>query len=602
MALAELQSATSFVASLALAVWHWKYLAQTLFGLVVLIWGAIFCIKYREWRRAWLSDLVEREIEKIRRSSPPSAADKSAGYTPSFVYRALGNYTFRGVHSASDYLFRGGREAARTPYIPSITSVLLILVPVCVVLFLANPPTHLGSFLHPLTWWDILKSALADKEGMPHAFEALIVVGIALVVFVAESVRGSVNSDQKRVLLKLSNLWILVLLLTLSPLVFLYPPSIGVHVLLALALAIFALVSFARVLLNLLDGGSALQAEREFLRDRARRVVLNSARERVGNKLLYDRLGGKRESPVGFTLGFGLPGDERRYEFVEAPKTGRLVDINLKELSELGRLLQGAKSELSATPQATSETEITSGPGLTKKRRSTGNDQRAHLIRRFGEELPAEAVSPRDKAILAVPLQIAADKALVREVRRRTGHVFKFSDAEPSSAAFRREMQSTKDRLVSAINRLSLGEVDDLKDTYFVVAREFVNVLNDLGGAYTAEQARAERSNAFEEWTEVRWLVRDVRQLLIAAAATDNTDVIASITSLPYAIASRAIRSGDQLLFQDFLGFGSFIYDLGAEKPSGRVRDFLIDRSWRYLKEVAEFQIQPLLSEDAPSG
>ena len=87
--------------------------------------------------------------------------------------------------------------------------------------------------------------------------------------------RGSKNSDEKRVLLKISNLWPLAILVTITPLTFLYPPATGLSVVLAIGIMIIAIVAFAGVLRNLLDAGSSIRAQRLFLeRSRAQHGTL----------------------------------------------------------------------------------------------------------------------------------------------------------------------------------------------------------------------------------------------------------------------------------------------------------------------------------------
>ena len=148
-----------------------------------------------------------------------------------------------------------------------------------------------------------------------------------------------------------------------------------------------------------------------------------------------------------------------------------------------------------------------------------------------------------------------------------------------------------------------MGEVEELTATYMLVAEEFLTTLNELGGGYTAEQARNERGALFQGWNEVRWLVSDIRELIMVASDTDNANVIEKISYLPYAIAARAIQAGDHLLFQELLSFATFIYWLAAAKPpSSSARSIMIERSWRFLKELSDFYVQPLFKESMSRG
>lgn len=224
---------------------------------------------------------------------------------------------------------------------------------------------------------------------------------------------------------------------------------------------------------------------------------------------------------------------------------------------------------------------------------------RPSLLRRYKEEFHGDLIFTRDKSVLALPKRLAGNPYVVNEVRAAVVRIFKFSDAQPPSVAFRREMQSTKDRLIAAIRDASLGVIDELRQTFLLVAEEFLITLNDLGGGYSAEQAREERNNFFSEWNEVRWLVQDVRELLVVASDTENREVVGTISYLPFAIATRAIQAGDHLLFQEFLKFAPFIYQLAITKPAtSTVRSFMIERSWRYLKDVTDLYVGAPLAEE----
>jgi hypothetical protein len=61
---------------------------------------------------------------------------------------------------------------------------------------------------------------------------------------------------------------------------------------------------------------------------------------------------------------------------------------------------------------------------------------------------------------------------------------------------------------------------------------------------------------------------------------------------LPFAISARAVKARDHFLFQQFYQFALFLYGLANERDrNSSVRDWLVERSWRWPKEIAEFYI-----------
>ena len=219
--------------------------------------------------------------------------------------------------------------------------------------------------------------------------------------------------------------------------------------------------------------------------------------------------------------------------------------------------------------------------------------KKAYLLKRYREEIPPDSIFyGKSRSLFALPEEFAQSTAVLADVHAAIPHIFRFTKEEPSSAAIRREMQGTKDQLAQAIRDHALGEIDDLRQAYLQISEEFLLQLVELGGGYSAEQAQKERGNYFESWTEIRWLLCDLRELIIIAVDAGNTDVLGKIAFLPFAIAMRAVQARDHFLFQQFFQFASLLYILGIEKPEDSpVRAWMIERSWRWPKEIADFYI-----------
>lgn len=583
---------------------RWSY-----FWVVVLAAAALLIFvpihrSYTQWRKGWLSGLIEDSLNEMRRRRLAQGTQElTRNLSPTHIPRWVRHLVFLSIKGAVTYISRDFWVALRAWYLPSLASAAVVVLVLALILFVPNPPQHATVLLHPTLWWSTVSANMASDDSIEKIFEGLIIVVIALIVFVAESIRGSRTSDEKRVLLRISMLWLLALLITAVPFGFLYPPATGLMAALVGFIAVLTAFAFGRVLGNLLSSEASSSAQRAFLRSRIRENIINSARQRVGNRILFDKLGPDKEIRIDSTVSKSwLPGGSAQYVYVDATAAGILSDINLDELGQLAKFLEQKRRELNPVPAP-------SGSGVTAaapRMRHGGRNQRdresnAYLIRRFQEQMPeADSIFARDRSVLAIPRQLAQRPDVIAEARARAGQIFRFSSAAPPSEAFRHEMQSTKDRLIEALRNGAVGEVDDLCQTYLLVAEEFLTTLNELGGGYTAEQARQERSDFFSGWNEVRWLREDLRELMIKAADTDNWEVISKIAYLPFAISARAIQCGDHLLFQEFLSFASLLYSLGQSRPpDSRARSRMIQRSWRAVKELMDFYIQARLTEES---
>ncbi|MDR3528105.1 MAG: hypothetical protein P4L57_12585 [Rhizomicrobium sp.] len=585
---------------------HWHYFPNTLIAVALVGIAALSIRPYRRWHTGWLSYQIDKSIrgmERKRRASNLSELLKSL--RPRSAFRTLQHGIFGSIRATYQYARYDLWSHIGAFYMPSVATVAIALLLLGGVLFLPHWPAHFALVYHVLQWPEELASTFdaVSEQGFSHLFEGLIVVVIALIVFVAESVRTSRSADEKRVLLKISNLWPLAVLITILPFGFLYPPATVLSAALVILVALATVYGFARVLQNLIDPEAGLLEQRAFLRGRVQNIVIDSARQRVGNKLLFDEFGMDSDSGIRATLSKSfIPDGAKNYVIIDAPSAGILADINVERLKALGRFLQ-ARDERGQSDivQGAEQSDTIAGPSQTAPQaRKQPERPRAYLLRRYREEVTEDTIFSNDRALLAVHKDLVKRPGVLEEVQSRVRIIFKFNLSEPSSAAFRREMQSTKDLLIAAIKASSLGEIEELRATYLLVAEQFLITLNNLGGGYTAKQAKEERrSFPSERWNEIRWIVTDVRDLLAVAAQQTSVDSVRLIAVLPILIAIRAFQAGDQLLFQEFTNFATYLYALGKDKAtSPEVGTYLVRKSWEYMKELFDNYLQMSLPTD----
>jgi hypothetical protein len=576
----------------------WDYFWIASVTIAAIVFAAFVTPVYRRWHKGWLSYQIEVEVASMGRLNKQSRrANWRHLLSPRRIYGRCVHYFFSLIRFNLRYWKRDFWLALRNIYLPSIASVLVVLAVLALILFLPHPPQHFSILYHWSKWREELKAGFEGGlvEGFSHLFEGLIVVVIALIVFVAESVRSSKSADEKRVLLKLSNLWLLAVLVTIVPLSFLYPPATVLGATLVVAISALTVLGFARVLQNLLDPERSSAEQKIFLKNRVRSMVYDSVRQRVGNKLLFDFASASSGSGISAVIAPSwLPGRKAKYRIVDAPRSGILSDIHMDRLKKLAKYLASEDSSNEAVTEGTEVGEDVSSPGENSpKATQKPLEARTFLLRRFRSEISEDNVFADDKALLAIPNDLAERKGLLEHVVASIDRIFAFSDAEPPTTAFQREMGSTKDRLIKAMKNSLISEVRELRDIYILVAEEFLTILNELGGGYTAEQAKEERNSFLDTWSEVRWLTGDVRDLIVVAVATDNLDIVRQMVMMPYLISTRAYQANDQLLFQEFTRFSAFLYNQGADKPIGSpVGDYLKDEATQYLKELFDYFIQ----------
>jgi hypothetical protein len=64
------------------------------------------------------------------------------------------------------------------------------------------------------------------------------------------------------------------------------------------------------------------------------------------------------------------------------------------------------------------------------------------------------------------------------------------------------------------------------------------------------------------------------------------------------AIAKRAINQKDHYLFQEFIVFVELLYSYASKEKNEELKKFMLDRSWRHLREIADYDIGAQLSTE----
>lgn len=592
------------------AIMHWPWTALApiiaIFGLFL----SSIILAHRRWKKGWLSELIAIRLSSARKKPPLKERSAPVSWRRRIAATKLA--ILESWDSLETY-FSGKFITELTALrVPSLVSFAVFTILIATFFLIPRPPSF-SILLHWQDWWPRLTRDLDHGDGRTEdriigAFTGLAVVVIALIVFVAESIRDDNDFERKRILVRISWLWPLGLAATLIPFGFLWSAARGFTLILESTVAVFTLVAFANIIRSLLDPEKRESDRLALLRSRVRATISESIRERIGNSIFLQQLGqGRLIDTLQYTVWrTRIEGDPGSYLFIDAPEDGWITDIQLEELKKLGDRLDRYAREVLGFSLRDSGPRIEAGaigPGPSISPTTPFPKREAYLLKRYREQVPPDSIFyAGGRSLFALPEPFARNPALLADIRATIPHIFRFTREEPSSIAMRREMQGTKDQLAASIRAHALGAIDELRQSYLHIAEEFLSMLDEFGGGYSAEQAEKERGALFESWTEIRWLWSDLRELIIIAVDAENPDILSTIAFLPFGIASRAIQARDNYLFQQFYQFAPFFYLLATEqKAESRNRDLLVDRSWRWPKEIADFYIARELDNKAKS-
>lgn len=609
----------------AIQIVRWPYLSLVCFVVITFVITTLTFRSYKNWKAGWLSGLVEIEVAKTLRTQRRAA--KLVRQFTRFIQRLYSGRlsTFRVlfysmIESCGKFAVKSFNDL-KDYRIPSVASFASIALLVFILFFFSHAGITYGSLLDPQKISSLLMREIATNEDVNGAIvegriidagNLIAIVGglaalvLAQVIFIAESIRDDEDYERRRVLLEDSHIWPLFTLMALTFLNFFWLRINVLTLFLPVMVILGVIYSFGRTLRNLVLPKAFKISRENYLRRKLHEVMRESAKVRIGNNILLGHLGKDGDIKIEYRFSKRWIGKEDDYIFIDSPGKGWISDIHIGELTKLSNRLQAVAKDLGFSLSKGKE----SGNLIAESDAETNAAQSSEdisslpvievcLLKRYGEEVRDGSVSERDQNfILALPKRFQDHPSIVEEVKAIIPGIFKFRDSEPSSEVYRKELRGTKDRLIAAVKNLSLGEVEELSRMYIGLAEEFLSVLEEFGGGYSPEQAKSELSSIAGSWEEAGWIRQDVRELLIIATEQKNKDVFSNIAYIPVAIATRAIRAKDHLLFRQFLVLMPFEYHLAGKISSDTdFRSFAIERSWRYLKEVVQIFIESKLQD-----
>ncbi len=307
----------------------------------------------------------------------------------------------------------------------------------------------------------------------------------------------------------------------------------------------------------------------------------------------------KRLAPTDIKLEFGFisTDDEENYVIINSDKFGIVQDIDLSKLEEFARFLD---SEALTNGYSFIETESRdiSASGDTEPRASQPKKLIKDSQRRI-YKLYHDSITEESRAILGFHKRLVPDSRKRDKLVRLGKSAFVVKAGDNFAEEIRHDISGIKDQFSEAIDNEALGKIEELTALYISIAEGFLELLRDYGASYTFEQAVQERQTPFAGWKQVNWLSSDVRYLIQRALQSHNYEIIMELVHIPIAISRRAIEKMDHYLFQEFIWFPELLYLSSQQESDPKLKRFLVDRSWRYIKEVADYYLESKLTKES---
>ncbi len=517
----------------------------------------------RKQKTEWLSNLIKKELKQY---PSPGVWERITGYFS-------------------------------TIYFPSKKTIALILCLVGLVLLLTNSGRILTSV--GLEDWILFRIHYYPEES--NQFQNLISIhaGVgaiifALIILVAESLRDNQSKDTAQVLLKVSYLFPLTVAEIFVFFLFLLGDVNFLSVVSVITIAIFTVVSLKNTINVLLDKPFFTTKRIELLTEGIEKNIDQAIDERVGNNLLLPRINNP-DLKLEYRM---FMFDETNYHVVNSNKFGVVTDINIGLLVEIAEIIQGEADKNIIQPNRP-ETPIFESQTTETSRTDDKNDVRLYVHKRYKEN-----IIEGNRALLYFHKSYVEDDQVLEIIQSKAQKAFRLAPEDNFDELVKSQLSALKGQFIDAIANREINIVEELSKIFIGVTEGYLNLMEPYGGGFSFEQAQNERAAALMGgWEQMRWLVSDIRSLVIGAIQSKNLEIIIKTTGLPIRISRLALQNDDHYLFQEFAWFPELFYRYSQkEEVQQEIKSYLYERSWKHFQNLSDYYIETKFKKNIPDA
>lgn len=482
-------------------------------------------------------------------------------------------------------------------YIPSIYSGILPIIIVAIFYLISYIPTLFTSNETP---YPILNYIFINNEVNSHQNIISIHAGIgiiifALIIFMAESMRGSNRKDRALVFLKESFIFPITVAEIFVFFAFIFGPINFVSYLMVIGLGIAVIFSLGRTFKILLYPELLHKKTIEIYKIRLIQPIDAEINNRIGNWVLSN-IFKKNEVKLKHNPYF----DRSRidYRYFKCEEEGIVYDINLTNLEKIGNLIEKEanknnyywdpiiKKDVNISKKQSSKHDAKNTEQELKIKPGNGIDKERFLVIGY-----KSFINQDNNIVFAINKRLLKDPGVILKIKTLIPNTFKIKSIDTFRRDIDFELANLKDQFIDAIQKKHIGEIKELKEVYVSIFENFLEYFKKFNIIHSFQRARQERSNIFGGWKEIESLNRDIFDIFEKAMETEDRRVIFEVKNLPNSIVRKSILFHDHYFFQEFIKFSEYLYEYAKKVTDPELEELLIDHTWRTLKELVEFNL-----------
>lgn len=224
----------------------------------------------------------------------------------------------------------------------------------------------------------------------------------------------------------------------------------------------------------------------------------------------------------------------------------------------------------------------------------SGADEKTLQVikKRYLSVLYGEGLGGERAQIVSFPHQLLRESSDRERLTKLAVNAIEVRGKESYSERVERILADIKDQCILAIRDRRTGNLGDLLNVYCELVEVFLAEMTNLGGGYSLASARQEMQSLWGGWDEVKWVREQLNEIHHRGCHSEDIFVAVKVVAIPNRIAYAAIRSRDHLVFSEFTSFALSLYSASLDAENQDLRKLLLDRTWRYLRELGEYGIE----------
>jgi len=284
------------------------------------------------------------------------------------------------------------------------------------------------------------------------------------------------------------------------------------------------------------------------------------------------------------------PINKQDYVAIKSDKSGIFADLNLRTLKKLLTKLQESAPSEEGIVGVSSEAQSTlHGPRK--------NAPYCYLSPRFFSD-----TKEVNDVLFWIRNDLLANEKNAKEIRTVARQTFTITSLNFDLEQARNDIRKLKLLSLDLIKDQRSDELGEVLNNYTKLIEDFYSYLEPYGGGFSEKQARDMSMGLFFGGLKpVAWISEDVREIFEQGIESNSKKIIREVGYLPVRLMRYSIDYKDHLIFQQFQYYPVRLYQASVNaRKDGRdeLATFLFDRSWRYLKELSDYYLEPKLKKE----